>query len=260
MNPYERFTNKIRISITRFYEGTPCWEWTATISPSGYGMFHYDGNMMPAHRFSYMYSKGKLNPQMDIDHLCRNRACTNPDHLQQVPHKENVLRGIGLAAINKRKTHCKRGHEFTPENTIKGRNNARHCRECHKIHVKKYEQSHKEQIKRTKQKYADNNRERINAVTAQWRDKNRERVNKLARERRNENRDLANQKQQEYRDKNRERIKRVARARYQLNKEKLLKKSLDYAKNHRESINRRRREVAAGKRKQKQEEKSPNEN
>lgn len=66
---------------------------------------------------------------MTLDHLCRNRLCVNPEHLEVVSRGENVLRGVGVTAENKRKTHCAHGHEFTTENTYRY-GNKRHCRTC----------------------------------------------------------------------------------------------------------------------------------
>lgn len=70
-----------------------------------------------AHRVAYTLKHGPIPEDMTIDHLCRNRACCNPDHMEPVTRAENVLRGESLSAQNARKTHCKNGHEFTPENT-----------------------------------------------------------------------------------------------------------------------------------------------
>lgn len=67
---------------------------------------------------------------MTIDHLCRNRACFNPDHLEQVTNQTNILRGEGATATNARKTHCIRGHELVGTNLIASRTNGRSCRIC----------------------------------------------------------------------------------------------------------------------------------
>ena len=114
-----------------------CWTWTASKNQSGYGQFRSAvGNS--ASRFSYMLIHGPIprtndhGVRLHIDHLCRNRACVNPDHLELVTDRENVLRGEGLTAINARKTHCIRGHEFSPTNTYwRGpANSQRMCRTC----------------------------------------------------------------------------------------------------------------------------------
>lgn len=111
-----------------------CWLWTGALKPSGYGNFHIglgDGGRLvpPAHRVSYLLAGKSIEPAEVVDHICRVRHCVNPDHLRAVTNQENVLAGIGPTAINARKTHCKRGHEFTQENTI-ATATGRECRAC----------------------------------------------------------------------------------------------------------------------------------
>lgn len=107
-----------------------CWLWTGQILYHGYGHFWRRGTTkVVAHRFSYEALVGPVAAGLELDHLCRVRHCVNPEHLEPVTHSENNRRTAGLRAI---KTHCKRGHEFTPENTrMNGR--ARVCRECARI-------------------------------------------------------------------------------------------------------------------------------
>jgi hypothetical protein len=106
-----------------------CWVWNGSMWSRGYGRFCANGKERPAHRVSYEVFCGPLDPNLEIDHLCRNRACVNPDHLEQVTSKVNNLRGIGIARINADKTHCVNGHEFTVENTRITYGN-RICRAC----------------------------------------------------------------------------------------------------------------------------------
>lgn len=78
-------------------KATDCWGWSGYIMWAGYATFTGGGKTHRAHRFSYEHFVGPIPPKFDIDHLCRNRSCTNPAHLEAVTHRTNVLRGIGLS-------------------------------------------------------------------------------------------------------------------------------------------------------------------
>lgn len=103
----------------------------------GYIRFRFLRRMVFAHRFTYETFIGPLVDGFTIDHLCRNTSCCNPDHLEQVSVQENIKRGTqGESQANK--THCIRGHEFTPENTYRPPNkNERICRKCMRMHGRK---------------------------------------------------------------------------------------------------------------------------
>lgn len=114
-----------------------CLEWQGSKYQNGYGKIGRVGIM--AHRIAYELIKGEIPTDMCLDHLCKNRLCVNPDHLEIVSLVENVMRGNSQHAKNARKTHCKHGHEFTTENTyIHPTRGSRLCRECRKVNHKKY--------------------------------------------------------------------------------------------------------------------------
>ena len=128
--------------VDRFFEyvdkqATGCWEWTSAKKPNGYGRFRlYSNNgkrrYATAHRWLWIHLNGDTN--LTIDHLCRNTSCVNPDHLEPVTLKVNLLRGNGISGVNARKTHCIRGHKFTDENTYTPPNTEwRQCRVCNKL-------------------------------------------------------------------------------------------------------------------------------
>lgn len=107
-----------------------CWGWGGYSNELGYGKFRLGGGKRPStHRASYILFVSEDIEGLDIDHLCRNPECTNPNHLEAVTSRENTLRGISPPAINKSKRFCKYGHEFTKENTW-GKINKRICRTC----------------------------------------------------------------------------------------------------------------------------------
>ena len=94
-----------------------CWLWSGAPNSCGYGQLQVSGRPWRAHRYIYEKLVGPIPSGLQLDHLCRVRLCVNPAHLEPVNNRENVLRGVGRTAENARKTHCARGHEYTPENT-----------------------------------------------------------------------------------------------------------------------------------------------
>lgn len=106
-----------------------CWEWTAGRHTNGYALFR-SANSNLAHRWVWTTLVGPIPEGLNIDHLCRNRICVNPDHLEVVEPAVNTMRGTGLMAMNARKTHCKRGHEFIQANIRPTAKGGRSCLTC----------------------------------------------------------------------------------------------------------------------------------
>lgn len=123
----DRFNDRVK-------KTSGCWVWVGGKRGAGYGAFWDDGVNWLAHRWAYEHFVGAVPGGLTLDHLCRNTMCVNPEHLEPVTPRMNTLRGIGLAAVNAKKTHCKRGHEFTPGNTrsrVNGEGRpGRYCKEC----------------------------------------------------------------------------------------------------------------------------------
>ena len=112
---------------------TGCWDWTASKRPNGYGQIGEGGRyckVLYAHRVAYELYKGPIPAGLDIDHLCRNRGCVNPDHLEAVTRKVNLLRGNTIPAAKARQTHCLKGHAFDEINTRINNRGTRECKQC----------------------------------------------------------------------------------------------------------------------------------
>lgn len=124
-----------------------CWLYSGQLDPQGYGRITDDnGKTSSTHRMSYTYHCGSIPPGLQVDHECHNsdlkcmagprcahRRCVNPEHLRLATPRDNVLRGRTVAAGNRAKSRCRRGHEYTPQNTRVLANGGRACRACQRI-------------------------------------------------------------------------------------------------------------------------------
>lgn len=128
-----------------------CWNWIACLRKDGYGQIGNVGTGtggvkrlivegMPrvprAHRVAYELVRGPIPDGLTIDHLCRNRGCVNPYHLEAVTGSVNTLRGTAPSALNAAKTHCYQGHEFTDANTRIETNGSRTCKTCRNAYMR----------------------------------------------------------------------------------------------------------------------------
>lgn len=106
--------------------GNGCWEWGGTKDGLGYGVLNSEKRRAFAHRIVYELVSGEILPGLEIDHLCHNRACVRPDHLEAVTHAENMRR----SAVYKQWTHCAKGHALRGENLTRSSGGRFRCKEC----------------------------------------------------------------------------------------------------------------------------------
>lgn len=142
----ERFWGKV-------FKSDGCWDWKGAIGKNGYGVLKIQNQFYRAHRISYFLKHEKIDKNLHIDHLCHNRCCVNPDHLEEVTLRENVIRGIRRylsvsstpifrlrqkPKAREKKTHCSKGHPYDKINS-QGRQICSIChRERSKIGMRKY--------------------------------------------------------------------------------------------------------------------------
>lgn len=141
---------KERLKGRIFKDKNGCWNYTASKNPNGYGHLSAWGKVMLAHRVSYIVFRGEIPKGLFLDHLCRNRACINPSHLEIVTNRENILRGIGIPAKNYRKIQCIHGHKFDKNNTGYKPDGRRICLACKSIHNREYGKKYYKEVTKLK--------------------------------------------------------------------------------------------------------------
>ena len=140
LRPERRIDQVIRLKAKIKAVENGCLIWRGNITPSGYGVFWTTTGTNGAHRIAYELLRGEIPDGLTLDHLCRNRACVNPDHLEPVTIRENLRRApTALSTINAAKTHCKRGHPFDEQNTYVFGDRFRQCKACARMHSRNYE-------------------------------------------------------------------------------------------------------------------------
>lgn len=116
-----------------------CWPWLGVPNArTGYGEVRLEGVRSGAHRVAYELAVGPIPEGLQLDHLCRNRDCCNPDHLEPVTIGENLRRGLSFTGENSRKTECHKGHPFDDENTYITPKGKRMCRACNREAQRRY--------------------------------------------------------------------------------------------------------------------------
>ena len=120
---------------------TGCWNWQGYLQ-RGYALFSLNGRTVQVHRAIYTAVNGAIPNGLTIDHLCRNKGCVNPDHMEPVTVKVNVLRGNTITAKNAAKTHCFRGHPLSGDNLNLYRG-LRVCRKCKTIYMREWRAKNK---------------------------------------------------------------------------------------------------------------------
>lgn len=120
-------------------QATGCHNWQKYVQTNGYGQICVGGrgNSKLVHRVAYEIAKGPIPPDYQIDHLCKNTRCVNPEHLEAVTQRVNALRSNSPASLNARKTHCPREHPYVVGNMRRRPDGSRVCLECERVSARR---------------------------------------------------------------------------------------------------------------------------
>lgn len=136
MNKFQRKNPEKRFWAYVDKQSNGCWLWTGYLT-NGYGRFKIHGERIMAHRWIYEKEKGAIPEGYEIDHICRQRNCVNPEHLEIVTPRENMARSLNQGARALREDKCIHGHDYTVENTYYSPRGYRRCRACMRIKDRK---------------------------------------------------------------------------------------------------------------------------
>lgn len=132
----------------------PCWIWLGSKNEKGYGRISAGGRGLSprkAHAVAYELLRGPIPKGKELDHLCRNRACVNPAHLEPVTGLENWKRGVSVTALNYRKTHCKNGHPFSGKNLYLYADGGRACVRCRILGLRRFRERKRQRAEQGRQ-------------------------------------------------------------------------------------------------------------
>lgn len=130
-----------------------CWVWQGKQNGQGYGRIGINYRVYMAHRVVYELYVGPIPKGKELDHLCRNRICVNPSHLEPVTRSVNLLRGVNVGAYHRNKKFCRHGHPFNKKNTYVYPNGWRDCKTCRRDIKKRWVANNLELVRKRAREY-----------------------------------------------------------------------------------------------------------